>query len=118
MNLSRWLRVILMMGLILALNSLSAQADPYPPYHHPRGNAYGWDGPRPHGFDRHHKNFRRSCRGPHNPHYGDRVYGGPPRVAYVVPVAPVMGIPYAQPQTQPYSQPAARGLSGQVQYNF
>jgi hypothetical protein len=113
MNLRRWLSIILMMGLILALNSLTAQAGPK--YHHPRGNAYGWDGPRPRGFDRHHKNFRRSCRGPHNPHYAGRGYGGPPPVAYVVPVAPVMGIPYAQPQ---YSQSVPPGLSGQFQYNF
>src|SRR5665647_3803647 len=77
MKLSRWLSVILMMGLILALNSLSAQADPYRPYHYPQGNACGWDGPRPHGFDHHYKNHWRSCKGPKNPHYVGRVYGGP-----------------------------------------
>ena len=43
MNLSRWLSVVLMMGLILALNSLTAQADRYRPYYHSHGNAYGWD---------------------------------------------------------------------------
>jgi hypothetical protein len=117
MKLSRWLNVILMMGLILALSSLSAQADPYRPYHHPHGNAYGWDGPRPHGFDHHYKQFWRSSRGPHNPHYVGRVHGGPPPVAYVTPVAPVIGIPYAQPQPN-FSQPGPRGLSGQLQYNF
>ena len=117
MKLSRWLSVILMVGLILALSSLSAQADPYRPYHHPHGNAYGWDGPRHHGFDRPYKHFRRYLRGHTIATMYDRVYGGPPAVAYVTPVAPVIGIPYAQPQ--PYSsQPAARGLSGQLQYNF
>ncbi len=117
MNLSRWLNVILMLGLILALNSLSAQADPYRPYHYPHGNAYGWDGPRPHGFDRHYKNHWRSCKGPKKPHHVTRVYGGPPPVAYVTPVAPVIGIPYAQPQPQ-FSQPAPRGLSGNINYGF
>src|SRR5512135_1520808 len=117
MKLSRWLGVILMMGLSLALNSLSAQADPYQPFHHPHGHAYGWDGPKHHGFDRHYKHYWRSCKGPHNPHYAHRVYGGPPPVAYVAPVAPVVAIPYAQPQPY-YSQPTPRGLSGQLQYNF
>lgn len=117
MNLSRWFSVILMMGLILALSSLSAQADPYRPYDHPHGRAYGWDGPRPHGFDRHYRDFRHSYRGPHNPHYVHRVYGGPPPVAYVAPVAPVIGIPYAQPQPS-FAQPGPRGLSGTLQYNF
>jgi hypothetical protein len=118
MNLKRWLSVILMMGLILAYNPFGAQADPYRPYHHPPGNAYGWDGPRPHGFDNHYKkHFRRSYRGPHNPHYVGRVYGGSPQVAYLAPVAPVIGIPYAQPQ--PYnSQPAPRGLSGNINFGF
>jgi hypothetical protein len=117
MNLSKWLSVILMMGLILALKSLSAQADSYRPCHHPYGNAYGWDGPKHHGFDRHYKKYWRSCKGPKNHHHVTRVYGGPPPVAYVSPVAPVIGIPYAQPQPQ-FSQPAPRGLSGQLQYNF
>jgi hypothetical protein len=117
MNLKRWSSLILVMGLILTLTSLSAQADPYRSYHHSHGDAYGWDGPRPHGFERRHKHFRRSRKGPHHPHYVDRVYAGPPRVAYLTPVAPVIGIPYAQPQ--PYvSQPAPPGLSGQLQYNF
>ena len=120
MNLKRSLSIILMMGLILASNSLSAQADPDRPYHRPHGHAYDWDGPRPHDFGRHYEHFRRSCRGPHNPHYVDRVYGGPPAVAYVAPVAPVMGIPYAPPQpsfSQP-SQPGPPGLHGQFNYNF
>ena len=115
MKLTRWLSVILMMGLMLALNSLSAQADPYRAYHRPHGNAYGWNGSRPHDFDRHYKHFRRSCKGPQNPHYVGRVYGGPPRVAYVTPMAPVIGIPYSQPN---FSQPAPRGLSGNVNYGF
>ena len=117
MNLKRWLSVILMLGLILAFNPLGAQADPYRPYHHPPGNAYGWDGQGPHGFNRHYKHFRNSCKGPHNPHYVARVYGGPPPVAYVVPVAPVIGIPYAQPQPY-FSQPAPRGLSGNLNFGF
>ena len=116
MNLSRWFSVILMMGLILALSSLSAQADPYRPYDHPHGRAYGWDGPRPHGFDRHYRDFRHSYRGPHNPHYVHRVYGGPPPVAYVAPVAPIIGIqPYPQPQPF-FSAPAAPGLHGQITF--
>jgi hypothetical protein len=117
----RWLSVILMMGLILALSSLGAQAKPYRPYHHPRGHAHGWDGPGPRHFDRHYKHFRRSCRGPRNHHYVERVYQGPPAVAYVAPVAPVIGIPYA-PQPQPYySQPqqyGPPGLHGQINYGF
>jgi hypothetical protein len=120
MNLRRWLSVILMMGLILALNSLSAQADPYGPYYHPPGHAYGWDGPRSHDFGHHYKHFRHSWRGPHHPRYVERVYGGPPAVAYPAPVAPVMGIPYVQPQpyfSQP-SQPGPPGFHGQFNYNF
>jgi hypothetical protein len=117
MNLKSYLGLILMTGLFLAFSPLSAQADPYRPYHHPRGHAYGWDGPRGHGFDRRHKHFRRSHRGPHNPHYVERVYAGPPQVAYVTPVAPVIGIPYAQPQPY-FSQPPTPGFSGQLQYNF
>ena len=116
MNSRRWLSVmLLMMGLILALNTQSALADPYEPYHHHPGQAYGGDAPRHHDFDRHYESFRRSCRGPHNRHYVERVYGGPPSVAYVTPVAPVMGIPYASPQT---SQPVPPGLHGQINYNF
>ena len=115
MNLKRWLSVILMMGLILAFSPLGAQADPYRPYYHPHGNAYGWD--KPHGFDHHQNYFRRSCKGPYNPHYVKRVYGGPPPVAYLAPAAPVIAIPYAQPQ--PYiSQPAPRGLSGNLNFGF
>lgn len=113
MNLKRWLSVILAMGLILALNPLGAQAGPR---HHRYGDVYGWDGPRHRGFDRHYKHFRGCGRGPHNPHYIERGYGGPP-VAYVAPVAPIIGIPYAQPQPY-YSQPATPGFSGNLQYNF
>ncbi len=128
MNLKRWLSVILMTGLVLALNSLSAQADPDWPYHHPRGRAYGWDGPRHraygwdgprhHDFDRHYEHFRRSCGGPHNRHYVERVYGGPPSVTYVTPVAPVMGIPYAPSQPYFNQQSAPPGLHGQIGYSF
>jgi hypothetical protein len=108
MNLRRFLCVILMMGLILALTYLNAKADPPRPYHHPHGNAYGWDGPRPH----HHK-------GPRNRYCANQVYVVPPPVAYVAPVPPVVGIPYAPPQPQPYvPQPATPGLSGQFQFNF
>ena len=117
MNLRRWWCVILMVGLILALSSLTVQADPYPPYYHPHGNGYGWDGPRHHDFDRHDWHSRRFCGGPQYPHYVDRFYGGPPRVAYVAPVAPVMAIPFMQPQPY-FSQPGPRGLSGTLQYNF
>lgn len=108
MNLKRWLTVILMMGLIIAFNPLSGQAGPY---HHPHGKAYGWYGKKHHGFDRRHKHFRYSHRGPNHSHY----YAGPPSVAYVTPVAPLIGIPYAQPQ---YSQPATPGFSGSLNYNF
>ena len=111
MNLTRWLSVILTLGLILAFNPLSVQADPY---NHPHGNAYGWH-KKHHGFDHHPKHFRPSCKGPHHPrHYAH--YGGPP-VAYVAPVAPVIGIPYSQPQPY-YSQPATPGLSGNLNWNF
>ena len=118
MNLKRWLSVILVMGLILALSSLSAQADPDWPYHRPHGHAYGWDGPRHHDYCRYDRHFRHSCRGPHHVHHVERVYGGPPAVAYVAPVAPVMGIPYAPPQPY-FSQPSGPpGLHGQFNYNF
>jgi hypothetical protein len=109
MNLNRWLTIILMMGLILALTPLGAQAGPYPHfeehprYRHPHGKAYGWHGARHHAFDRHHKHFR---------HYAH--HAGPPPVAYVTPVAPVVGIPFAQPQPY-FPQP---GLSGHLQWNF
>jgi hypothetical protein len=121
MYLNRWLSVILMMGFILVLNPLGAQADPYPhfkhhpKYHHPHGKAYGWHGSKHHGFDRpYKKHFRHAGMGPHHPRqYGH--YAGPP-VAYVTPVAPMVGIPYQQPQ--PYSQPPIPGLSGNVNWNF
>ena len=110
MNLRRWMSLILVMGLVLALSSLSALADPDWPYHRRHGHAYGWDG--------HGKHFRHSCKGPHHVHYVERVYGGPPAVAYVAPVAPVMGIPYAPPQPY-FSQPSGPpGLHGQFNYNF
>jgi hypothetical protein len=123
MKLRRWLSVFLMMGLILALSSLGAQADPYPygPYHHPHGHAYGWDGPGPHHFDPHYRHWR-AYGGPHNHYYVERrVYTGPPAVAYVAPVAPVMAIPYAAPQQPYYSQPqqyGPPGLHGQINYGF
>ena len=123
MNLKRWSIVILMMGLFLVLSPLGAQAEPYPPfephpnYHHPHGNAYGWHGRRPHAFDRHRKYFRRSYRGPHNPRpYVHQVYAGPPPVAYVGPVTPIIGIqPYPQPQPF-FSPPAPPGLHGQITF--
>jgi hypothetical protein len=114
MSLKRWLSVIMTMGLILAFSPLGAQARPY---YHPHGKAYGRYKARHHGFYRRHKHFRHRGRGPHRPHYRERAYGGPPPVAYVAPVAPVIGIPYAQPQPY-YSQPAIPGLSGQIQWNF
>ncbi len=112
MNRRRWSSVALMVGLILALSCLSAQAEPY---WHPRGHAYGWDGPRHHDFDRFDRRDWRCYRGPHHPRYVERVYSPP--VAYVAPVAPMVGVPYAQPQPY-YAQPAPRGLSGTLQYNF
>ena len=122
MYLNRWLSVILMMGLILVLNPLGAQADPYPhfkdhpKFHHPQGKACGWHGPKHHGFDRpYKKHFRHSGMGLQHPHqYG--YYAGPP-VAYVAPVAPIVGIPYSQPQSYS-SQPAIPGLSGNLHWNF
>ena len=120
MSLNRCLSVILMLGLFLALNPVGAQADPYascgphPKYHHPRGNAYGWHGKKYQAYDCHPKHFRGSGMGPHHPRpYAH--YAGPP-VAYVAPVAPIIGIPYSQPQS--YSQPAPPGLSGNLNYSF
>ena len=117
MSLNRWLSVILMLGLILVLSPLGAQADPYQPYdhqyyHHPHGNAYGWDGPRHRDFDRH----REFC-GPRQPRtYVQQVYAPP--VAYMAPVAPIIGY-QACPQPQPfYSQPAPPGLHGSVNFGF
>ena len=104
MNLRRWLSVILMMGLVLALNPLSALADP--PYGH-----HGWHGPKHHRP--HHKHFRHSCKGPYKQHVYN-VYEAPPVVSYVNPVNPYMGMPY----NQPYYSPPQPGLSGQIQYNF
>jgi hypothetical protein len=118
MSLNRWLSVILMLGLILALSPLGAQAEPYRPYdrpyyHHPHGNAYGWDGPRHRDFDRH----REFCGPRHFRTYEQQVYAAPP-VAYMAPVAPIMGY-QACPQPQPYySQPAAQGLHGQFNFGF
>jgi hypothetical protein len=123
MNLNRWLSVTLMLGLILIFSPLGAQADPYPPfrhyqnYHRPHGNAYGWHGARPHRFDRYQRQFRRSCRGPqHHRPYMHEAYAGPPPVAYVTPVAPIIGIqPMLQPQPT-YSQPAPPGFHGQITF--
>jgi len=122
MNLKRWSTVIPMMGLLLVLSSLGAQADPYPPfephpnYHHPRGNAYGWHGSRPHAFDHRQKYFRGPWKGPHNPRpYAHQFYPGPPPVAYVAPVTPMIGIQPYQPQPV-FSPPAAPGLHGQLTF--
>jgi hypothetical protein len=123
MNLKRWSIVILIIGLLLALSPLGAQAEPYPPfkphpnYHHPHGNAYGWHGPRPHAFDRHQKYFRRSRMGPRNPRpYVHQVYTGPPSVAYVRPVTPIIGF-QTYPQPQPVFSPLAPpGLHGQITF--
>jgi hypothetical protein len=123
MNLNRWLSIMVMLGLVLILSPLGAQADPYPRYdshqnyHRPHGNAYGWHGGRPHGYDRYQKQFRRSCGGPHYPRSQvQQVYVGPPPVAYVRPVAPIMAIPQI-PQPQPiYSQPASPGFHGQINF--
>ena len=120
MNLNRWLSVIMMLGLFLALNPLGAQAEPYPPYgphpkyHHPRGNAYGWHGKKHQAFKRHQKHFRRSGMGPHHRYYA---YQAGPPVTYVAPVAPMVAIPYSQPQPFP-SQSAVPGLSGNINWNF
>jgi hypothetical protein len=57
MNLKRWLSVILMLGLVLALSPPKAQAWPNQPIsrqahprafapHQPRGHAFGWQGQR------------------------------------------------------------------------
>lgn len=114
MNLKRWLSVILMMGLILALNPLSAQArrsshgKHHPKYHsHYHGDGCGWDGPRRHGFDRHHKYYRSSWRGSYHRHYVRHV--GPPQVVYVTPATPMVEIPYSQPQPF-YYQSATPGF--------
>ena len=123
MNLNRWLSVILMLGLILILNPLGAQADPYQGcnphqnYHRPNGNAYGWHGNRPHGSEYYQKYYRGSCMGPHYSRpYVHQVYAGPPPVAYVRPVTPIIGVvPYAQPQAV-FCQPAAPGLHGQLSF--
>ncbi len=115
MNLKRWLSVILTMGLLLVLSPLGAQADPpfdrY--YQHPRGNAYGWHGPRPHEFERHRNYYRRGC-GP-QPRYVRDVYVAQPPVALVAPVAPMM-VPQAQPY---YSQPSVpNGLHGSLTFGY
>jgi len=117
MNLKRWSALILMMGLILAFNPLTAQAGPYPGYRHPRGPAYGWHQAKRRGCERRHRHFRRPVRGPHHRHHVGRAYAGPPRVAYLEPVPQVVGIPYVQPQPY-YSPPVSPGLSGHFEYNF
>jgi hypothetical protein len=120
MNLNRWLSVTVMLGLVLILSPLGAQADPYPRfeshqnYHRPHGKAYGWHGGRLH--ERYQKQFRRSCEGPHHPRaHVHQVYAGPPQVAYVAPVAPMIGIPQMPPQPI-YSQPAPPGFHGQINF--
>ena len=114
MKLSRWLSVILMMGLILALNSLSAQAGPNitTRMEMPMGGMA--------------KSIMalivtRSISGAtvmvHTIPVMYAHHGGPPHVAYVTPVTPMIGIPYSQPQPN-YSQPATPGLSGNLNWNF
>jgi hypothetical protein len=124
MSLNRWLIVILMMAFFLALNPLGAQAQagpyrhfgPHSKYHHPHGKAYGWHGSRHHAFDRYQKHFRRCGKGPRHLHHFAH-QAGPPPVAYVAPVTPIIGVPYSQPQPF-YSQPATPGFSGQLNWNF
>jgi hypothetical protein len=121
MKLNRWLSGIVMLGLILVLSPLGAQADPYPPYyqdyHRPHGNAYGWHGGKSHGYDRCQKQFRRPCGGPYHPQtYVRQVYTGPPQVAYVGPVAPIIGIQQIPPPQPVYSQPALPGFHGQINF--
>jgi len=111
MNLKRWSSVFLMMGLILVLSPLGAQADPYR-----HGHDYGWNGPRPHEFKRYRKHFRRGCGGPHHSRtYVQEIYTAPPSVAYLAPVAPMIGIP----QQQPYYGPSVpNGLHGNVTFGY
>jgi hypothetical protein len=116
MNLKRWSTLILMLGLLLALSPLGAQADPpngpHPHYRHPHGNAYGWHGGRHHNFDRHRKYFRRYNHRP----YWHRAYAGPPAVAYVAPVTPIIGIQPC-PQPQPFFSPSmSPGFHGQITF--
>jgi hypothetical protein len=123
MNLKRWSTIILMMGLFLVLSPLGSQADPYPPcgphanYHRPHGNAYGWHGQRPHGSDHHQGYYRGSRMGMHHPRpYVQKFYAGPPQVAYVTPVAPIVGIQPYQPPQPVFSPPASPGLHGQITF--
>ncbi len=109
MNLKRCSTVILMTALFLVLVPLGAQAEPY--WDHPHGYARGWDGPRPHHWDRHWRHYRESCG---RPYYAPRVCSAPP-VAYVAP-APVIGIPYQQPQV--YGPSVPNGLHGQVTFGY
>jgi hypothetical protein len=103
MNLKRWLSFILMTGLILAINPLSALADP--PHRRHRWHSHKH-------YKHHHKHFRHPHKGPRELHVY-HVYEAPPAVSYVTPVNPFIGIPNNQPY---YSPPP--GLSGQIQYNF
>lgn len=123
----RWLSVILMMGFILALNPLGAEArrsshwKHHPKYHrhyqnHHHCKDYGWDGHRHHDYGRHHKYYRSSWRGPHRYRHYVR-HAGPPSAVYVTPVAPVVEIPYSQPQPF-YNQPATPDLFGEYYWNY
>ena len=119
MSLNRWLSVILMLGLILALSPLGAQADPYRPfdhqyYHHPHGNAYGWDGPRHRDFDRH-----RDCyRGPYN--HRPYVIKFTPRRRWPIwrPWLPSLGIRLARNPNNPITPSPHPGLHGQSTLAF
>jgi hypothetical protein len=112
MKLKRWSVILLMMGLFLFLIPLSSSAQPFPPY----GNAYGWSGPRHHAYARHHRNFRHFRRGPHHArYYVEKVYAGPPPVAYAVPVMPVIQQPYPPVQLD-FSSMAPPGLHGQITF--
>lgn len=117
MSLKRWLSVFLMLGLILALSPLGAQAEPHfkhhPRYHHPHGKAHGW-------HKRHARGHRHAYRHWREKHYPRRYvrYVAPPAVTYVQPVAPLVAIqPYPAPQPL-YSQPAAPSFSAQFNFGF
>jgi|YelNatPaOPRAMG01_1025707.scaffolds.fasta_scaffold04756_6 hypothetical protein len=102
MNLRRWSSLILLTGLILAWSPLGALADPPHPHH-------GWYGPKHYRHQKHVHGWKEPYR-----HHVYHVYEAPPRVTYVTPVHPLIGLPYQQP----YYSPPPPGLSGTIQYNF